>query len=232
MNAPIEHNYEQNTEEWYAARRGIVTASEAASLLTAKGEIADNATVRGYAYKKAAERINDFSEDHFQTYDMERGHFQEVLARNLYSETYAPVRQVGFVTRELAHGVVMGASPDSMVGDDGGIEIKSRQGKFQIETVVADEVPKTFMPQIQATMLVTGRQWWDFVQYSNGMKLYVKRVLVIPEMTEVIYDAVELFEKRVIELVETYHKNTADMVLADYVEVDLSCDIIASSEEA
>ena len=42
------------------------------------------------------------------------------------------------------HGVVIGYSPDGLVGDDGLIECKSRRQKYQIETILADKcLPST-----------------------------------------------------------------------------------------
>ena len=94
------------------------------------------------------------------------------------------------------HGVVIGYSPDGLVGDDGLIECKSRRQKFQIETILADEVPAEYLLQCQTGLLVTGRKWLDFISYCGGLPMFVKRVWPCPEIHRAILDAASAFEQR------------------------------------
>ena len=166
---------QQGSDEWLQARCGVVTASVVKQLLTPQGKVAKNATSRSLVYEIAAQRLTGHVEESYISYDMERGKIQEEFARDAYSEVYAPVQECGFITLE-DEGIKIGASPDGLVGEDGGIEIKSRLAKFQVSTITNGGVPSEYMCQIQTTLLVSGREWWDFVQYSNGMPLYVERV--------------------------------------------------------
>lgn len=217
---PKIYHMEQGSDEWHMIRLGKITASVAKKLVTNNGVIRDNDTVREMARTIAAQRINGFGEAHVSTREMERGHLQEPLARDIYSDKYAEVTEVGFIENTF-DGVVLGASPDGLVGEKGGIEIKSRLGKFQIETILADKVPAEYMMQIQFSMLVCERLWWDFVQYSNGMHLYVKRIMSDSAMQSVILDAAMAFEDRVNEIIVNYENKSSGLFKAAYVDLDM-----------
>jgi len=102
-------NIEQNTDEWFALRCGVVTASVVKSLLSPKLKIADNETVRTMAYEFVAQKEMNHVEETFQTYQMMRGHLEEELARDVYHDNYTPVKQCGFVTNSK-RGVLVGYS--------------------------------------------------------------------------------------------------------------------------
>ena len=220
----------QNSDEWLQARLGIVTASEVNNLVTPKGKVCTGAKVKAYACHKASERITKRIEEHFMSFDMQRGHIQEEIARDIYNDSFEAVTKCGFITNEIA-GVTFGASPDGLIGDDGGLEIKSRVAKFQIETVIADEVPDIYINQIQATLLLTDRPWWDFTQYSNGLPLYVKRVLPDPVRQATILSAIVEFEKMVLEIVEKFEAGSKTLVPTEYVDISFNDDEINESGE-
>lgn len=221
MEQPVYHyEIEQGTDEWLKIRLGIVTASEVNNILTPTGKPCKNEKMRAYAAQKASERVFEFIDDHFESYDMMRGHFQEEIARGIYDENYSEVKECGFITRKLS-GSTIGASPDGLVSDDGSIEIKSRLAKFQVKTIIMDEVPAEYMNQIQAVMLVSGRKWCDFIQYSNGMPLFVKRVNEDKEWQERIISAVNEFESVIVEMMENYKTKSSGLVQTERVEIDL-----------
>ena len=212
------YTMEQGSPEWRKVRTGVVTASVIGKLFTAGGKISEAKGVEEMARVIAAERINGFTEEPVSTRSFERGHLQEVLARELYEELYAPVEQVGFI-KITCPEYVTGMSPDGLVGDEGGVEIKSRLGKFQIETFLCDEVPKEHITQVQVSLFVTGRRWWDYVQYSNGMALYRRRVEPDLEFHGKINEALTLFEERVQRIITEYKEKTAGLPVADFVDV-------------
>src|SRR5689334_22831391 len=83
---------DQGSEEWFAQRRGMVTASVVGQLITAKTlQPATNDYARGLTALLVAERITDYTEPTFMNDDMLRGVMDEPVARDLYSEHYAPV---------------------------------------------------------------------------------------------------------------------------------------------
>lgn len=210
MSLTIYNTLEQGSDDWLAARCGLVTASTVGQLVTAKTfKPANNDTARALTMHLVGERITQYVEPTFSTIDMERGHWDEPVARDLYSEHYAEAREVGFMTDEF-EGNRIGYSPDGLVGDDGLIEIKSRRQKKQLATILADEVPAENMAQCQAGLLVSGRAWLDYVSYCGGLPLYVKRVHPDPRWQVAIIDALAQFEQTAAQMIDTFNARTKD----------------------
>lgn len=182
--------------------------------------VADNDTSRGITLTLAAERIAGWTEDTPMTSDMWRGVESEPFARDIYSGHYAEAREFGFFLRE-EDGWTLGYSPDGLVGDDGLIEIKSPRAKTHVRTILADEVPAHYMPQLQAGLLVSGRKWIDFVSYVGGMPLYVKRVEPDPKWFDAITAACVAFEANVAQIVADYEARVADMPKTERIDFDL-----------
>lgn len=197
---------EQGSTEWLNMRCGLLTASEMKLILTPTLKTANNDKSRAHVWEILAQRVTNYTEPSYIGDDMIRGWEDEAYAIDMYSERYAPVEQTGFVTNDQ-WGFTIGYSPDGLVGDYGLIEIKSRRQKFQIETIVRDEVPAEYMLQIQTGLLVTGRGWLDFISYSGGLPMFVKRVLPDPDMQAAIIDAAEAFEADVQSRFVDYRKN-------------------------
>lgn len=211
MSLHVYADLEQGSEEWLAARRGIVTASVVGQLVTARTiKPATNDHSRALTALLVAERITGWSDPVYVSDDMMRGTLDEPIARDLYAQHYAPVAECGFMVRE-EDGWRLGYSPDGLVGDDGLIEIKSRRAKAHLSTILADEVPASAMAQIQAGLLVSGRQWCDYVSFCGGMPMYVKRVHPDPRWHDAIVEAVEVFEATAAQMVATYAERTAGL---------------------
>lgn len=160
---------EQNSESWIRARLGVVTASEFHSIL-AKGE---GKTRRKYMLTLVGERIAGLSP--FESYSnatMERGHQYEDEARDEYRiQSGNDVVRLGFMRR----GDV-GYSPDSLIGGDGLLEIKTKIYHLHLECLLKNEVPSIHLAQCQGGLWVSAREWIDFVSYSPGLPLFVKRM--------------------------------------------------------
>lgn len=210
----VFNEIEQGTDEWHALRRGIVTASVIGQLIT-PGTIkpAKNDTARGLTTHLVAERITGHTEDVYISADMERGNFDEPFAREVYDQNFAPVTEVGFMIRGT-----LGYSPDGLVGNDGLIEIKSRRQKKHLATILADEVPTENMAQIQAGLLVSGREWLDYISFCGGMPLYVKRVYPDIRWFTAIKDALALFEDNAATMIANYQAATAGLPMTERIE--------------
>lgn len=206
----------QGSDQWHEQRRGLVTASVVGKLLTTSGRVADNDYSRATTALLTAERITGYTEPTYMNDDMLRGVEDEPRARDKYAEHYAPVVETGFLVRD-DWGFRIGYSPDGLVGDDGLIEVKSRRQKKHLTTILSDEVPPENMAQLQCGLLVSGRHWIDYISYSGGMPLYVKRVLPDPKWFQSIVAAVEQFEKNAAEMVAAYQTRTANMPATERV---------------
>jgi predicted phage-related endonuclease len=111
----------------------------------------------------------------------------------------------------------LGYSPDGLVGDDGLIEVKSRAAKKQLSTILADEVPAENVAQCQAGLLVSGREWLDYVSFCAGMPLYRKRVYPDQRWFDSIVEAVEQFEEAASAMIARYEAVTLEMPLTERV---------------
>jgi predicted phage-related endonuclease len=193
----IQPDLIQGSEEWLQARIGLLTASEMKLIISPKKlQAANNDKSRAHLYELLAQRISGHIEPHYLGDDMLRGREEEILAREVYEEEYGPVSQVGFITNSK-WGFTIGYSPDWLVGDDGQAEAKSRRQKFQVETILADEVPEEFVIQVQTGLLVTERKWCDFVSYCGGMPMLTKRVYPDARIQEAILEAAAAFEEEI-----------------------------------
>ena len=206
----------QGTDEWFAARRGLVTASVISKLLTATLKVANNDTSRGLALTLTAERITGNIDPSFLSADMWRGVEDEPVARDLYAERYAPVEQLGFIVRDFGDYQI-GYSPDGLVGDDGLIECKSRLQKIHLQTILDDRVPDENMAQLQCGLLVSGRAWIDYVSYCGGMPLWVKRVTPDLSWQAAILAAVEALEESAADMTARYHAAVEGLPITERV---------------
>lgn len=189
----------QGSDEWRAARCGLLTASEMKLILTPTLKVASNDKERAHTYELLAQRLTSYVEPQYISDDMLRGQTDEADARLLYAQHYAPVQDMGFITNDK-FGFTLGCSPDGLVGDDGMIEVKSRRQRYQIETITENAqegtIPADYTIQVQTALLVTERQWCDFVSFSGGLPMVTIRVLPIPAVQEAILIAASEFEAR------------------------------------
>ena len=98
----------------------------------------------------------------------------------------------------------LGYSPDGLVGEDGLIEIKLRKTREQFRAILGGQIPGENMAQLQAGMVVAGREWVDYVSYSEGLPLWTKRVYLEPLWDLAIHAALETFETNVAEIITNY----------------------------
>jgi len=192
----------QGSEEWYAARCGLLTASEMHLIVTPTLKAASNDKERGHLYELLAQRITKYVEPSYVSDSMLRGMDDEVEALELYSKKYAPIERVGFVTNDK-WGFTIGYSPDALVGDDGQVECKSRNQKYQIRTICdyvsTDTIDPDFVIQVQTGLLVTGREWCDQPSYCGGLPMATVRVYPDEKIQMAILEAASGFEKRLAE---------------------------------
>jgi hypothetical protein len=188
---------DQGSLEWFQARAGVVTASEFQTLLMKGKGGGVSLTRQTYMRKLAGEIITGEPTESFTNAHMERGKAMEAEARDLYAfMSDCDPLQVGFIKSGRK-----GASPDSLIGDDGGLEIKTRLPHLMIELLEKDEVPPEHIAQIQGGMWVGEREWWDFVAYWPKLPLFVKRVYRDETYIKTLAAAVDQFNDELDALV-------------------------------
>lgn len=226
MTLKIYEELEQGTHEWLQARCGILTASVIGQLITPKTvKVADNDTSRGLVATLAAERITRHVEEAHQSWAMLRGTMDEPFARDAYAKQQGvQVDEVGFMVRDYGDYSI-GYSPDGLVGDDGLIEIKSRDQKIQLQTIIRDEVPASNMAQLQTGLLVKDAAWIDYVSYCGGMPLYIKRVYPDPKWQDAINEAAARFEQAATNIITAYTEAVEGAPLTERIDHNLDGDM-------
>lgn len=170
---------EQGSAQWLDARRGKITASRIGYVLDTLKKGGEGASRRNYRIELLAERLSGRTEDHYMSPEMLWGKELEPEARSGYEiDTGNMVERVGFVLHPSFD--YAGASPDGLVGADGGLEIKCPKTTTHIKWMLAGTVPEEHQAQCLWNMLCTDRMWWDFASYDprlpDGLKLFTVRI--------------------------------------------------------
>lgn len=199
---------EQGSAEWFEARAGKVTASEVGDALRflKKGEKKGEEGKTRLAYKLAlaSEILTGRTSDTFVSSYMQRGTEMEPLARTAYEMEFdLEVDRVGFGI----HGSIdrFGASPDGLVGKDGGVEFKCPKTETHLAYMMAGKLPAEYEPQVMACLSVFEREWWDFMSFDDRLpqrhNKFVLRVYRDDKRIKQIEDGVLQFLAEVDELI-------------------------------
>jgi len=177
----IIHNFEQGTPEWFAIRKNKMTASNAQAI-GANGKWLDT-----YIKTLLSESYSSGEKEHFSSKDTDRGNELEPLAREIYELTTGnKVEQVWFIE----YDEYVWCSPDGLVNIDGGIEIKSLNdyNHFLLLLEGISGIDTKYIWQIQMSLLITGRAWWDYVSYNPNFEksLIVHRIYPDPKAFEAL----------------------------------------------
>ena len=158
---------EQNSDLWLEARCGIPTASGFADVLANGKGGAPSKTRQTYMYKLAGERITGKPAENYRNAYMDRGHEVEDQARAWWEMTTGQtVQRVGFIRCDERN---VGCSPDGLVGESAGLEIKSVAPHLLIPILESGEFPAEHKAQVQGSLWVTGRSHWHCVAFFPGM---------------------------------------------------------------
>lgn len=190
----IHEDVIQRSEEWHSLRLGRVTGTRIKEMVTAKSSGFDT-----LCRKVAAEKITGVScEKPFRISDaMQHGIDTEAEARREYEiTTLQHVQEVGFVEKDDLFGI----SPDGLIGEDGGLELKCPQPQTHLLYMMAPtQAWKAYRWQLQGFLWVTERKWIDFASYcpsySEDKRLLVNRVTpCVPDHSLIVQKAATLRE--------------------------------------
>lgn len=191
----------QGSPEWLAARCGVPSASRFAAIMATLKSGGEAAERRNYRVDLVIERLTGKPLESFQSAAMKQGTEREPFARMAYEEHSGNiVQEVGFCKHNRLEA---GASPDGLIGDDGGLEIKcpERAAHFNYLSLADGAAPPEYIWQIQGGMWITGRAWWDFVSWNPDfpahLQLVVRRVRRDESAIDKLAAAVELFAREI-----------------------------------
>ncbi len=171
----IEIDVVQGTDAWHKARAGIPTASMFEKILTPKG-LEYSVQAAKYENRLAAERFTGNPQDDFGGSKwIERGKELEADAVAFYEMTMGlEVRHAGLILNDLR---TFGGSPDGIVGEERGLELKcpapdTHVGYFDDPLSLYNE----YKHQVQGNLFISGFKFWDVMSFH-------------PEMPPAIYTA-------------------------------------------
>lgn len=161
----------QGSPEWFAARCGIPSASNFDKLLQNDGKVSKQRNK--YLYRMVGETLTGISEETYQNNNMLRGKILEGEAKEFYKfTTDSELTDVGFCLDEGGFG----ASPDSLVNDDGLLEVKCPIMTTHINYLINGGLDTEYFQQCQGQLLVTGRKWCDLMSYYPGIRPVIIRI--------------------------------------------------------
>lgn len=194
----------QGSPEWFEQRLGKVTASRLSDVI-AKIKAGEAAIRAAYRAELVAERLTGKTVEAFTNAAMKWGTDCEPLARAAYEAEFGViVVETGMVNHPRI--AMSGASPDGLVLADGLLEIKCPDTKTHIETILSNEAPSKYVPQMQWQLACTGRAWCDFASFDprmpQEMQLFVRRVLRDDDLIRTYEDEVVQFLSEVESTIE------------------------------
>jgi len=193
------HNFEQLSDDWFDIRKGKMTASHAQAIATAGGGLDT------YLKNMMAEFYSSGIKEHFSNKDTDRGNELEPQARILYElETGIDVDEVGFIEFDKYTGI----SPDGLVKKNGGVEIKclNDNNHFNMTIEGIKSIESKYMWQIQMSLYLTKRDWWDYVGYNPNFEksLLIYRILPDLEKFKKLENGIKIGKARIKEIKELY----------------------------
>ncbi len=191
----IVHEVEQGTPEWHRLRV-IPTASQFHRILT-PGTLKSSSQAAKYRHELAGAWAIGGPVDAVSTDYMDRGHALEAEAGKWYQfDQDATIERVGFVTTDDG---LIGCSPDYLVGEHGILGIKC-PGLTQHIAWLEGEKPTKYRLQTQGELMITGREWFDFLSYHPSLPPVLVRFERDEDAIEALGAALEQFNVQLIAL--------------------------------
>ena len=219
MTVEIFADIQQGSPEWFAARLGLATMSNAATILAKGKDGGSSLTRKKYLNELAAERITGEPGESYTNPYLERGKTQEAEARCLYAfAADIEPELVGFIRNGPK-----GCSPDALLGTDGMLEVKTQLGHLQVELLLADRFPPQHLAQCQGNLWVSEREWIDLAVYSPSLPLYVSRQYRLEDYIVTLAREVARFNEELEAIVERIRRY--GMPLTTQLEKSLAMEI-------
>lgn len=186
---------QQGTPEWLKARLGVITCSCLSQIVT-PSTLKPSASWGRYLSRLCCEWFLGRPVDESSSEFMARGTEMEAEAVAAYEfENNVEARKVGFIVRDDG---MFGGSPDRLVGDDGGLEIKCPSAEVHMGYVL-NGIDAEYRCQVQGLLYLTGRKWWDLVAFNPALPTVKVRYEPDPAFFAVLDDLLPKFMARYLE---------------------------------
>lgn len=180
----------QRTPEWFAAKLGLVSASNVWKTMSFLSRASKNggkgtssAKRLEYLYQLEREISSGQTAEHFVSRPMDLGTQYEPMARKQYmlaNDVVEQSWQTGFVLHPTMDR--LGCSPDLLVDPNGGAEFKVPQPDthegYLIDYAKATKallkrnelayavIPNMYVLQVQTNIACCEREWWDWMSFA------------------------------------------------------------------
>lgn len=185
----IHYKCEQGSPEWIDARLGIPTASQFHRILTPR-TMRLSASSAAYAHELLAEEMLGHPIDEQESQFMMRGSQMERDAVRFYEYTQdVTTTEAGLILRDDG---LTGCSPDRLIGEDGGLEIKCYAAANHVAALLKADA-ELARAQIQGCLWITGRKYWDRLSYNPELPSVITRHGRDDEFIKALAEAVNGF---------------------------------------
>lgn len=191
---------DQNSPEWFEARKGLPTASQFKAILAPAKNGTDRKTRNTYMRKLAGEIVTGRPMDSFANEDTMRGHAQEDDAANQYAFlTGHTLTKVGF-----GHNGLAGASPDRLVGNDGIVEFKAKRADLMVELLLDwdGQIANEHKAQCQGQLWIFEREWVEWPPFCPNMPMPIARAYRDERYIAELAREVRIFKEELDEMVD------------------------------
>lgn len=203
-------NEEQRTDAWKLERAGKFTGSRFDDVLARN--VKTGKPLKCYddlIWQMVVERMTQQAVEGPSGYALQWGTDVEPFGIEAYElETGNTIMPSGFI--QHPDYSFIGASPDGLIGTDGGFELKCpKSSAVHLERFLLG-MPDEYRAQVQGCMFVTGRKWWDFCSYDPRMpeshRLFITRIerddLYIKRLETALIEAESLVQSKLSEIMQ------------------------------
>jgi hypothetical protein len=193
----IHRELQQKSWDWFKARAGKVTGSELKNLITDKLKIRSWASEmpNNYLHRKVAEKWRGEALQSFGgNQQTDQGVIYEEQARNFFASLLeSDIETVGGIESDDKR---LWCSPDGLIGESVGLEIKCPNADTQVGWLLAGGVPEEHVLQVQFSLWVSRFKHWWFMSYCKDFPHLAIAVEPDDITAAIIVEAVEDFNAR------------------------------------
>lgn len=197
---------DQQSDEWTRMKLGVISASRAKDVIAPSRKAGEWGEARNsYLNELVGEVITGEKNSSFSSRATEWGVENERTCIALAGfELGVDIDTIPFVFRDDT--MRAGCSPDGLIGDSSGIEVKNPFTTAVYVAFVADgKIKQEYIDQVQFSMWVTGRETWHFANHDPRVKNYILHSIVI-ERDEA---KMKLFDDAVAQFIHDMDKKLA-----------------------